>query len=169
MTAVVISGVKFDGGKTHVVYASGKFATDAGTPAAYELTNVGRLTPSTSDPQGLGFRPRKVCVTQLFDTDGVTYNGNKWEWYEGMANDSALLTTAATGVVTLVTSAAVMVDGVYPNVWSYEDGDYDKDAEINPGNNFGNLNTPGEQPDHKLTLGTSIIFSSSVYVWECWA
>jgi len=54
-----------------------------------------------------GFQPRHVIVQNLTSL-------SKMEWFEGMAADSALITTAGTGVVTLVTSNGITVGTVYP-------------------------------------------------------
>jgi len=170
MAATVITNKKFSEGHSHVRYVSGSFvaANDSGDAVAYTLTDFGRLQPASYDPHGLGFRPRKVKVTQVYLADGSTIGLKCWEWFDGMSNDSALETLLSTGAVTLITSNAVKVEGKYPYSDSYSAGDYDKDAAITPSNNFGNVNTPGQQPDHNVTLGTGIVTANGTYFWECW-
>lgn len=54
-----------------------------------------------------GFKPRHIIVQNVTSL-------SKMEWFEGMADASALITTAGTGVVTLVTAHGITVGDVYP-------------------------------------------------------
>lgn len=68
--------------------ATGRYL-DTGTVAAYTFT--------------LGFKPRYVRVINSAAT------GGSFEWFEGMANDSAIKRKAADGVESLVTSNGITV------------------------------------------------------------
>ena len=67
--------------------ATGRYL-DTGTVAAYKFVT--------------GFKPRYVKVQN-------NTSGDYFEWYEGMAADSATKCTGATGVMTLVTSNGITV------------------------------------------------------------
>jgi hypothetical protein len=54
-----------------------------------------------------GFTPKHIVIQNATSL-------SKMEWFEGMAQDSALITTAGTGVVTLVTSSGISTGDVYP-------------------------------------------------------
>ena len=68
--------------------ATGRYL-DTGTVAAYTFT--------------LGFKPRYVRVINSAAT------GGSFEWFEGMADDSAIKRLAADGVQSLVTSNGITV------------------------------------------------------------
>lgn len=72
--------------KAHAQVATGRYL-DTGTVAAYAFT--------------LGFKPRYVKIQNL-NASGYA----AMEWYEGMADDSAVL-TGADGAISLITSNGI--------------------------------------------------------------
>lgn len=65
--------------------------------------SIGRFTTDSTGPVdtsfNIGYTPRYVRVINLTD-------GNQLEWFEGMAPDSAVQTTAA-GAASLITTAGI--------------------------------------------------------------
>ena len=67
--------------------AAGRYITDAAA-AAFNITT--------------GFKPRYVRVLN-------TTSGDQYEWFEGMADASALKVTAATSAISLITTLGITV------------------------------------------------------------
>ena len=80
-------------------------STQSKNPASVSQQAVGRyLTSSTAAAFKIttGFLPRYVCVQNLTASTGLV----KLEWYEGMADDSALK-TAIDGTRSIITSLGI--------------------------------------------------------------
>lgn len=171
MAATVISAQKTHRPVTGDNYVSGSFktASDGGDATTFDLTGKDRVAPERSLFEGLGFRPRKVVVWKDYEFNGTTWVGTRWEWHDGMVNGSVVQDLPDTPDVTSYFSAnGVTLEGTVPALDSYENADYDKDAASTPANNFNNVNTPGEKPDHKVTLGTNIVTANGTYSWQAW-
>jgi hypothetical protein len=87
MTAPVVTPVESQPQNFNSVaqFASGSFATDAGTPADYTIA--------------LGFKPRLVVVMNVTDT-------LRFEWMEGVANPGSISSVAAGDMTLNATEAS---------------------------------------------------------------
>jgi len=124
-------------------FASGTFSTDAGTAADYTIYT--------------GFKPRYIRVVNI--TDLLEY-----EWFVGLTNPGALLTTGSTGAVTnsAVEAAGITVLGPATDDTSAAVAQVADKGLIVGGEH---TNVQGGEVGNGFTIDEDIMVASKSFAW----